>query len=461
MNINKQQFIEWQASPVFRSWFLSQFPEGEADYQDVLNALAEDDLPDEAHWLMDNAGRDDAGQLDINGSERLKHIFSAGSLNVHHSLNIDGWIRAGSSIDAGQSLSAGQGILAGWNVRAGGNLRTNGEIKSGCRIDAGMNIEAGAGITSACAIHAGGDIRTEKGIDAGSDYMSLVSAIYRVSDDDSETSRNQWHLLQKMWGASSGSQNIWEAITAIRNPFGLEATGSIYAGTSVMSATTIKAGDSIVVAENLEAGTVIGAGGNIVAGQNIKTSCSVSAQGSIQAGGAICAPSINAKTGIHAKGDITFDLTLESGADIAVSGNLSTTDQFSWSTLAAQGEISVGGELRSKGNIRAARVAVSKNLISTGSIQIDGDIAVGQQLVADGHIVSMNGKIQAEGKIKSGRRIQAGQGIQTGTTLESGKDYGIFAATALGLKEWKENGQVIANERPENLMSGYWHPLSN
>lgn len=155
--VQPRQIAAWQATPTIHEWFLLRFPEGQAKYQDILNALAEDDRPNEAHWLMENAGAEDAVCLDVTNLEAHKHVFAAGKLSVATTLNIAGWLRAGLSIETDKSLSADLGIIAVRYVRTGGSLRTNGEIRAGSRIDAGRNISAGDCITGACAIVAGGD----------------------------------------------------------------------------------------------------------------------------------------------------------------------------------------------------------------------------------------------------------------------------------------------------------------
>ena len=88
MKIIASQFAEWQASSAFREWFQRRFAEGSGSYQEVLNALAEDDRPDEAHWLLAAAGPDDYGQLDVTTLDVGKHVFAAGKLMVGGSLRV-------------------------------------------------------------------------------------------------------------------------------------------------------------------------------------------------------------------------------------------------------------------------------------------------------------------------------------------------------------------------------------
>ena len=55
MLITIDQLKEWAASDDMCKWFMTHFPSGSAEYQDVLDAISED----EAFWvnyLMDCAG---------------------------------------------------------------------------------------------------------------------------------------------------------------------------------------------------------------------------------------------------------------------------------------------------------------------------------------------------------------------------------------------------------------------
>ncbi|MFZ4534935.1 hypothetical protein [Propionivibrio sp.] len=456
MKITTSQFEAWQASPAIHEWFLLRFPEGEAKYQDILTALAEDERPNEAHWLMENAGTDDCACLDVTNLEAHKHVFAAGKLSVVGTLSVSGWIRAGLSIEADKSLSADLGIIAGWNIRAGGSLRTNGEIRAGSRIDAGRNITAGDCITSAFAIVAGGDIRAGKEINSGTDFELMGEAVEALNNDDSDDSRKKWINLQKLWAASSGSDNYWDAIVGDRSPFGIEASGDIVAGTAIVSVTSIKAGDSIMAGEAIQAGRTIHAGGNVTAGRGINGAWKLSAEGSIQSGTEIIAATIHAGGGITAQGDILFTADLESGSDIAVSGNIRSCEDAKFCDISTQGELRVGGEILCSGYILAARIDAGDDLIAGRGIRTDGDIIAGKELVAGRYIMSRFGSIRAGLGIKAGEAIQAARSIQASREIVAGADCGIFAATALKLSDWVANGQVVAKTRPENLISGYW-----
>ena len=95
MKITKDQIRTWNACRKWYEWFLRRFPDGEAEYQDVLNALAEDDRPDYADWLMNHAGPDREAVLEVEVIADCKHLFAAGRLVIKNGAAVTGRLRAG------------------------------------------------------------------------------------------------------------------------------------------------------------------------------------------------------------------------------------------------------------------------------------------------------------------------------------------------------------------------------
>ncbi len=156
--------------------FLKHFPIGEADYQDMLDALAEADMYSNAHWLMNHAGpTKEVREVDEINTEN--HVFFAGSLVVKRGINAKD-IRAGGEIKAGWGIvadwdikvclgiKAGHNIVAGRGIKAGWDIVAGHEIKADNGINA-KNIVAGEGIKAGEDIVAGHDIVAGKGVVAG------------------------------------------------------------------------------------------------------------------------------------------------------------------------------------------------------------------------------------------------------------------------------------------------------
>ena len=113
MKITKSKLHGWSACNDGYEWFLRRFPDGEADYQDVLNALVEDGQLSYAHWLINHAGPDCDAVLEVDGIADCKNFFAAGRLVIKTRATVTGWLRAGLGIEAGEGIKAGEGINAG------------------------------------------------------------------------------------------------------------------------------------------------------------------------------------------------------------------------------------------------------------------------------------------------------------------------------------------------------------
>ena len=121
MKITKSKLHGWSACNDGYEWFLRRFPDGEADYQDVLNALVEDGQLSYAHWLINHAGPDCDAVLEVDGIADCKNFFAAGRLVIKTRATVTGWLRAGLGIEAGDGFGvfAGLGLqLADWPIKA-------------------------------------------------------------------------------------------------------------------------------------------------------------------------------------------------------------------------------------------------------------------------------------------------------------------------------------------------------
>ena len=112
MKITKSKLHGWSACNDGYEWFLRRFPDGEADYQDVLNALVEDGQLSYAHWLINHAGPDCDAVLEVDGIADCKNFFAAGRLVIKTRATVTGWLRAGLGIEAGEGIEAGFSIVA-------------------------------------------------------------------------------------------------------------------------------------------------------------------------------------------------------------------------------------------------------------------------------------------------------------------------------------------------------------
>ena len=146
MQITKEQLKAWNACDDGYALFESHFPEGHAEYQTILNTLADEDFPDYANWLMDRAGCDEHAVIEIDAITNRKHFFAAGSIVIKASAVVTWTLRAGGRIKAGGRIEAGLGIEAGFGIEAGRGIKAGDGIKAGLGIEAGDGIEAGGSI---------------------------------------------------------------------------------------------------------------------------------------------------------------------------------------------------------------------------------------------------------------------------------------------------------------------------
>ena len=160
MKVTTRLLQEKQACSSWIEKFIQYFPSGEAEYQDVLDKLAELNDAINAKWLLKTIGKTDA-VLEIDGNIERTNIFFAGAIKA------TGSIKVGLFLLAGGGIEAGGGIKAGWGINAGGGIEADGGIKARCDIEAGWDIKAGWSIEAGWGIKAGGGIKAGDCIKAG------------------------------------------------------------------------------------------------------------------------------------------------------------------------------------------------------------------------------------------------------------------------------------------------------
>ena len=105
MKITKQMLEDWNACEPGYAWFMDRFPSGEADVQGVLNALAEDDQPTYATWLL-SKGCATSEVVEVDSVSGCKNLFIYGRLRVKGSIEVSGNLLVFGSIKAGEGIKA-------------------------------------------------------------------------------------------------------------------------------------------------------------------------------------------------------------------------------------------------------------------------------------------------------------------------------------------------------------------
>ena len=455
MKLTQTQISGWLVQENMHQWFINRFTDDDADYQEVLNALSEDDRTYAAHSLMDMVGAIEEPYCIDGFCENPKHLFIAGSLIISGSIHINGWIRAGKNIESEKSISADCGIIAGCGIQSGGSIRSKGSIKAGTRINAARSIDAGDSIECGGSIVSDEDIYAAEGITAGTKRNAMSDEVDAIFSSDDIKS---FQAMQELCVISNGWLNTFDAFNGDNNAFRLQAKGSIVSGKGIVSATTIKAGEGIVASESILSSGNIHAGGNVTAGHSIQTPNNIWTDGGIRAKGKLSANSIRAARDIDINGNVDVKHSLKSDASINVVGNIIVGEDTPYiiEKIIAVEAIKVSGNLRCNGHIQGVSIEVGESVHAKGNICTKFDITVGRKLVSGALIESARGTISARLGIYAEKSIHAGQCIHGGQEIVAGDDYGVFAATTIPRSQWDIKGQVISITVPRNLISGYW-----
>ncbi len=130
MQITKKKLKAWNACKGGYEYFLSKFKAGEAPYQEVLAALAQDDHVEWAKWLIGKAGPDKDAIFNAASISNIENFFFSGWISVGK-ISISGFLLAGCGIKAGEGISAGYAIEAGYGISAGKGIKAGEDIEAG------------------------------------------------------------------------------------------------------------------------------------------------------------------------------------------------------------------------------------------------------------------------------------------------------------------------------------------
>jgi hypothetical protein len=174
MKISKEYFSRIAQSTDLEDWFEKRFKEGEAEYQELIYAIAEEYDSNIALTIMDEVSLADmspeikiagghydddiliAGHLIILGDITVKGgIFAVGDIISSGKIDTKGDIESGGKIKA-KDLKSGLGIYAKSYIDVVSSISARSQIISGMFINAGDLISSGGRILSRCSIFAEG-----------------------------------------------------------------------------------------------------------------------------------------------------------------------------------------------------------------------------------------------------------------------------------------------------------------
>ena len=432
MVIDSAQLSAWPVSADMLDWFNASFPSGSGAYQDVLDAIAADDCPEFAHQLLDCAGADLDGVLEIDGSAQRKHVFAAGKLIVHGAIDIDGWMRAGLTLKADHDVRARLGIRAGWSIWVGGSIQSEGCIKASTRIDAGGNVEAGQRIWSGCAVTAGGSIRSNESILVGKDDLSNSQWSYLWNADLGKVCRENRILFKDSTEPQYHHNNRCNSLLADCTAIGLRAMGDIAAGDCIACTTTIDATENITAGRAIVAGRSIVAGDNVIVGRRPCQEWQPSSGEELQSDFDADAKSICGKFGMASASEenyipdqdcrtrSTHDRPHIPGKGILVEGDVWCDGKIRGHTIVAGGSLFAARYVSATGNIIVGKALTACERIQASSVFAGWCIESGGQIIVDervhaGHKITAGGIISYKGKgPEICQRLSDTEGFDTG-----------------------------------------------
>ena len=179
--ITRDRLAQLGACKSGMDFFDKTYPDGQAEYQDMLDKAVTGGHTDYATWLLDKIGpTEDILEVEEINEKELDIVF-AGRIFIKlgvvvRRLIAGKGIEAGEGIEAGWGIEAYKGIKAGWGIEAGLGIEAGWGIKAGEGIEAGLGIEAGRGIEAGWGIEAG------RGIEAGGEYGIYAGLRVKVTE---------------------------------------------------------------------------------------------------------------------------------------------------------------------------------------------------------------------------------------------------------------------------------------
>jgi len=123
--ITRDRLAQLGACKSGMDFFDKTYPDGQAEYQDMLDKAVTGGHTDYATWLLDKIGpTEDILEVEEINEKELDIVF-AGRIFIKlgvvvRRLIAGKGIKAGKGIEAGWGIEAGLGIEAGWGIEAGG-----------------------------------------------------------------------------------------------------------------------------------------------------------------------------------------------------------------------------------------------------------------------------------------------------------------------------------------------------
>ena len=160
---------------------------------------------------------------------------------------------------------------------------------------------------------------------------------------------------------------------------------------------------------------------------------------------------------IIAGGDIEANSSIKAGEHIMAGDGIKAGLSIeAGDGIRAERSVKAGANIKAGISIRAGwEIKAGLDIEAGWEIKANLGIIAGRHIEAGRNIEARKG-IKAGRSIKAVWGIKAGECIEAGKRIEAGKDHCIFAGLEIRPSLWPKYARVVAEQKPANLMSGYW-----
>jgi len=150
--------VELRARGARSDWIEWLYARGDNNqYQEVLNALAEEDNSAFASWLVRQVGADRYAEPITSVPARAKHLFASGDILIDGSVNVPGNVFAAGQIDVKGNLWASS-VFAGKKITVRGHLACTGDIETTDALFADEGITSQGSVIAVYAVKSDGPV---------------------------------------------------------------------------------------------------------------------------------------------------------------------------------------------------------------------------------------------------------------------------------------------------------------
>ena len=162
-------------------WFDTHYPDGEGDYQEILDKTVATGDGRYGGWLTCKLGSSGetvklsniegyrlfAGSVEVTGNVACESIVCAGSLEVGGSLKVGDSLEVGGSLKVGNSLKVGSALKVGESLDVGGSLDVAGALRVGWHLEVGESLDVAGSLKVGWHLDVAGSLKVGRHLAVG------------------------------------------------------------------------------------------------------------------------------------------------------------------------------------------------------------------------------------------------------------------------------------------------------